>query len=616
VTLGEETKVRSGVQERPQTRILIALDDADALNWLFGVLFEHFDLSVRESAAEAVTELAAHPPEALIVGPALTDMSGPDFIDLVRQRGGAPPVLGLVAPGSEGWCDDLDLFYAIHRSLGPADVREVVASAARARRDVAGDLKTTADAQEIQHALALARRIALQRDVDATARLVVEATAELAVAERAQCLFYDAASGTLWSSEDDDREHRAAAGIAGFAARTGAAVTVARVGDDPRFAAAIDDPEARGDEHLIAQPARAPDGSVHAVLIAVRSAAAPPFHGRAQKLLALLAEHVGPVLHQLELEAEAESVLEGEESGDELFRSEALSSRAAERDFGDLLRLSPAWIGYAYWLVVAAFVAAGAYAAIGRIDEYSAGPAVIEISGRTELTAPRSVVVGAIPVKSGQTVTRGEALVRFQDTDQEVELARVEHQWEAGLRDYLAHPQDPGARKALASLRAERDKARAQMAQRVLRAPKDGVVTDLRIREGQHLDPGQTVLSLASGDGRVTVTALLPGKDRPLLEPGNQMLVELVGYRDVHQTIPIESVDDEVVGPQEASRFLGQQLQGSIPIDGPVVLVRGRLPRRSFVLEDTSYDYHDGMAARAEVAVRRRSILRALVPAL
>src|SRR5262245_48669443 len=57
------------------------------------------------------------------------------------------------------------------------------------------------------------------------------------------------------------------------------------------------------------------------------------------------------------------------------------------RTQADLLRLSPRWTRWTYWLLVAVFVAGSTYVVFGRLNEYATGVAVIRDEGRTMLTA-------------------------------------------------------------------------------------------------------------------------------------------------------------------------------------------------------------------------------------
>jgi len=111
----------------------------------------------------------------------------------------------------------------------------------------------------------------------------------------------------------------------------------------------------------------------------------------------------------------------------QLFREEALQTlqRGAD-DEGDLLRISPAWTRWAYWVLVAAVLAALAYGVLGTVNEYAPGPAVVRVAGRVDVTATSGGTVVAIDVQPGQRVTRGQSLVRFHDAGEAV-LTVEEH---------------------------------------------------------------------------------------------------------------------------------------------------------------------------------------------
>jgi membrane fusion protein (multidrug efflux system) len=142
------------------------------------------------------------------------------------------------------------------------------------------------------------------------------------------------------------------------------------------------------------------------------------------------------------------------------------------------------------------------------------------------------------------------------------------------------------------------------------------VVSDVRIHAGRQLNPGEAILSLVGEDARFSVVAMLPGHHRPLLRPGMPLRLELAGYRYAYQDVTIDRVGDEVVGPNEVRRFLGEEVADVIPVAGPVVLVEASLEGRSFRVEGKTYNYFDGMQATAEARVRYESILVTFVPAL
>jgi membrane fusion protein (multidrug efflux system) len=142
------------------------------------------------------------------------------------------------------------------------------------------------------------------------------------------------------------------------------------------------------------------------------------------------------------------------------------------------------------------------------------------------------------------------------------------------------------------------------------------VVSDVRIRPGQHLGVGELILTLVGADARMSMVALLPGRYRPMLRPGLPIRFELSGYRYEYRQLTIDSVGDEIIGPAEAKRYLGPGVADGVAVDGPVVLVRASMPSTGFVSEGQAYRYFDGLPARAEARVRSEPIVVTLMPAL
>ena len=299
-----------------------------------------------------------------------------------------------------------------------------------------------------------------------------------------------------------------------------------------------------------------------------------------------------------------------------LFRDEALAYSNGDRNDGALLRLAPSWIGWAYWLLVAVALATGAFAVRGRVSEYAEGPSVIRVQGRMDLTAKLAGTVAKVFVRPGQRVAEGEPLVQFFGDEENAELERVQKEFDLHLLQLLRDPADSAARESLSALRAERELAATRAAQRLLRAPRAGVASDVRIRPGQHLGVGELVLALVPDDAPLEMIALVPGRYRPMLQVGMPLRFELAGYRYEYRQLEIAGIGDEVVGPAEARRSLGADVADAIPIDEPVVLVRARLPAREFLSSGARFHYFDGLHAQVQVRVRSEPILVALLPPL
>ena len=138
----------------------------------------------------------------------------------------------------------------------------------------------------------------------------------------------------------------------------------------------------------------------------------------------------------------------------------------------------------------------------------------------------------------------------------------------------------------------------------------------MRVRPGQYVAAGQGVLSIVRGQDRPTVVVLLPGEYRPLVRRGMPVRFEISGYRYSYQGLTVESVGDEVVGPNEARRYLGPEIGDAVQLSGPVVILKAGLPRPTFQADGRTFRFHNGMHGNAEVEVRREKILLTLVPGL
>jgi multidrug efflux pump subunit AcrA (membrane-fusion protein) len=299
-----------------------------------------------------------------------------------------------------------------------------------------------------------------------------------------------------------------------------------------------------------------------------------------------------------------------------IFREEALRHHEGAQQEGDILRISPAWTRWTYWTLLGLLLAGLVYSVLGTLPEYASGPALVKVEGQSHLTVDLPGIVSSVEVRPGQRVEKGQALVSFRSQEETVSLERTQREFELQLIRVLRDPSDESARQTLTSLRAERELAVSRQQARTLRAPQAGVVSDLRIRPGQYVTPGEGVVSVMGDDVTVSLVALLPGGYRPTLEPGRPLRVELDGFQHEYHTFTIDSVGDQIVGPGEVRRFLGPEIADAMELNGPMVLVRAKLPSPTFTSKGKTFNYFDGMLARADARVRKERLLVALIPGL
>jgi membrane fusion protein (multidrug efflux system) len=474
------------------------------------------------------------------------------------------------------------------------------------------------EARRAQLAFTASRKLASATDLRSTETIAVEAIAEMLDAERVQCLYYDADQGALWSetkqrAAGDDRT--AIAGMVGWSARTGLPCMAAIAMDDPRYVGALDDPEGDPASPILVQPILGADARVHAVLVAARRPRRPPLGAGEAMMLARFASLAAPLLDHLSIHVEGQQLLEPATEQDPLFRAEATAAQATNQ-WGDVVRIMPGWLSWAYWLLVLVLAGSIVFVSIGTVSTYSMGPAVIRSSARTSVATRSAGNIGAVEVAPGETVTPGTVIARLDDVDQRSAVQRVQQEFDTQLRNHMLDPSDAAADTSVRTLRLQLEQARTALEERAIKTQSGGVVSDLRVRPGQHVEPGDIAASIVDGKGGLEMIALLPGEDRPQLAAGMPLRLELLGYRYVYQSLAIESVSSDVIAPSEAKRVLGAEVADSLQLAGPVVVVRGKLAGSEFEVDGRKFYYHDGMLGTAEVPVRSERILVALIPGL
>ncbi len=603
--------------------ILIADGNAARRAWLRAALGDALGGDVRKATTvdEGLAALAQTPPRVLVVG-ALDD-GGPDVLLRRAAAAGLLPSSNFLlaifelATGPGPTVDaGVPIFYRLTTQLDVARVRELVTEATRdrRRRDAPGD---PAMGRRVLDRVA---QLAAERDPAEAARLAIDALRGLLPASRARVLYVDADEGAMWDGNatgGDATAFPVATGVAGYVARAGQQVTIDDVDADPRFERAVDDPGGAPHARLVLQPVASRDGVVHAVLIAARDGRAPAFDDHARAVTSQLADGWAPFLHQLALEAERAAATASDDGPSDVFRHEAVQHLLRGRGRGDVVRVHPGWLRAAYWIVLASAIAGLTFAATARMHRYSSGTAVVRFDDRLEIVAEDDGTISHLAVRPGQAVRAGDLIARVDDPARARELRELEGNVDRTLVAYLLAPADGGARQNLASAVQARDSARRGDDARGLRAPIDGVVRELLVRQGQRIQAGRSVATMAPTatlDGP-TVVAFLPASDRPQLAIGQPMRFTLPGFRDATFDGTIEAVSADVLaGDAAVAQYLGERFVGSVPLAPQVVVVQARLPHAAFVFSGATFELHDGMSGVAEIQLDSEPLLASLLP--
>ncbi|MFH0899955.1 MAG: HlyD family efflux transporter periplasmic adaptor subunit [Pseudomonadota bacterium] len=297
-----------------------------------------------------------------------------------------------------------------------------------------------------------------------------------------------------------------------------------------------------------------------------------------------------------------------------LFRSEALDHyRLGLRHEGAPLRLAPLWTRYAFGLMCAVIVSASTLALFANVDQYATGPAIIRHQDRTVVSAKAAGVVAAVEAVPGQRVEAGQLLVKLDDS-------LGTGGGEAGRGDFTLaggssnRENQPPCLEAVGSSVEHELSARRTRELSFLRAPRAGLISDVRVRAGQYIQPGDIMLTIVPIAASFSVVAVIPGHFRPQIQLGAPLRLELAGYRYAFQHASVEAASDEVIGPTEVRRYLGPEIADTIPAVGPAILVRADLPANTFLADGKEYRYYDGMLGTVEIRVRSENVIVGLLP--
>lgn len=438
------------------------------------------------------------------------------------------------------------------------------------------------------------RRLALQADLTGADRVLRDALAEL-TSSLSCTIVYPGQEG-LWSLGSDDEVPREAQPLVAVATARRALIA----------------------SHTAMIPVVTTSETV-AVITLTRNARQPAYQPIEQVAMVALAREAAPILHHLAVQyLQHASEIKADKGS--LYRGEALEAHRKRGQEGQLVHLSPAWVKRAYPLLLVTILAAVLFAVFIRVPTYSTGTAVIMFEGSTSVTAALGGTVEKVLVKANEAVKQGDPLVQLSSPEEAAQLAAAETEWRDMKIQFLFDQSDEQIRKSLMSAATSRDHARARVESRTIRAPRDGVVTNLHAKEGVAIQPGGYLMQITDENSEIEVLAFLPGKDGPRIRDTMGVKLSLDGYTKAPVTGAITHIQSNAISAPEAAKMGGEMLAETIAADlkagGTWITVRARLPSRTFKADHNTYHYHHGMHAKAEVKIQSKPFLVTLLPAL
>jgi membrane fusion protein (multidrug efflux system) len=334
--------------------------------------------------------------------------------------------------------------------------------------------------------------------------------------------------------------------------------------------------------------------------------------------MAAIARESASIMHHLVVE-HLQRRNEMEMDKKSLYRPEALEQHRKKGQEGVVTELSPGWVKATYRFLIIAFCVAAVLAIIVKVPTYSEGPGVVVLPG-TPVTAGAPGTVDQIYLTRQNTrVKKGDALVRLKSEKEESDYRQAKTELEAATATFLFDRGDEAVRKALVTAQAAVKRAEDSIEQRTVRAPVDGVVSDVRVAVGKSVNFGDPILTVSAPDQLPEVWALLPGSDRPRLKVGAELQVELVGFQKTREKAKIKEISSGITGAALARNQIGAELADALklaPEGGSYVLVKAQLPRKGFRAKGKKYFFHHGMPSKNEVRVEDKRFISTLLPSL
>ena len=223
--------------------------------------------------------------------------------------------------------------------------------------------------------------------------------------------------------------------------------------------------------------------------------------------------------------------------------------------------------------------------AVGTARSAQAVMLLAEVPGR----------VAEIHFQQGQTVKRGQLLVSLDDRNARADLARAEAEYQRALDDYrrgqqlvekraISESEVDTFRTSLESARANREAARANLNDHVIRAPFAGVVGLRQVDGGAYLQTGDPITTLDS-QGHIEVDFQVPERYLARLTVGLPVLASNEAFPDSLFEGAITHLDSRV---NSNSRSLTARARLNNPGDsmlpGQFLRITVQLARRAALL--------------------------------
>jgi membrane fusion protein, multidrug efflux system len=308
-----------------------------------------------------------------------------------------------------------------------------------------------------------------------------------------------------------------------------------------------------------------------------------------------------------------------------LYRPEALDHHRKRGSEGVVADLSPRWVRSAYPMLIVSIAAAFAFAFFIKVPTYSSGKGVVQYHGE-RANATAAGIVANVFVAIGGVVKKGDAIAKLTSQSEESELHRAETEDNIAIASYLVDPTDEQTRKGLAAAHAAHRHAQEAVDQRIVRAPCDGVVTELHVTEGRPLNFGDEIALISKENDLPFIKAYMPGNDisqiqEKVKDPETEAQIELKGYTKGRERGKITMVAATSISSTEMHKQLGEAYDSAVSTGGAqdagmYAEIMVELKKKTFRYHDQDLAYSAGMQVDIEIKLDQKRFLFQLLPDL
>jgi membrane fusion protein len=142
----------------------------------------------------------------------------------------------------------------------------------------------------------------------------------------------------------------------------------------------------------------------------------------------------------------------------------------------------------------------------------------------------------------------------------------------------------------------------------VLRAPQDGVVSAVLLKEGQMVGTGQPLLSILPAGSMLQAQLLVPSRAIGFIEPGSRVVLRYQAFpyqKFGQQYGEVADISRSALSPPDVAALMGQQAQQQEPL----YRIQVKLDSQQVSVYGKPESVKPGMALEADILMERRRLI-------